>query len=465
MARSAFRNRNKRAMTVWKKTPQKNAVAKKAASALFNAATTAGTYSPDPYIKGAAYAAKMAKAGYDIWAGTTPPKTKYGYKKWSGVSTGRYKGRFRKPRKVKTSLLSKSLQKGFAETSEYFGRVEDPECVYIGHSTCDVQAYANTISAMFIRDLFKKAGYNIANRLEELNLFGWDNSDGFKLEFVIQGDTTGGTALGAFGVSSYITTDNLTLTQIAQNFNGFNVWMFNYLDNNNTGSTANQIPLKLILYSSDRNALETNWRMASQIDLTYQHITFHAKSTLVVQNRTSAAGAATGDKNADRIDNQPLSGKLFHFNQATPRLGQNHTSIQQLQAIPTRGNMLVRAAEMTDGSLQNSPHAKLWTNCTKSSNILIQPGDMKQSIISHTFSGRLLTVLNRMRKKAIFNGEVIGGAGKFELVQLEEKLRTVSTNPVTVQYERKLELMCYSKKTKSPALTQTLAVVELNNIP
>jgi len=431
------------------------------------AGTIANTPTGNPYIRAAQAAYKVGVVGkriYDAYKGSTPKRTKPGTKKWAGVSTGRYKGNFRKPKKVKKTMLNQSLQKGFAETSEFFGRVEDPECVYIGHSTRDCQAYANTISAMFIRDLFKKAGYKIANRLEELNLAAWDNSSGFKLQFVIQNVSNTGTALGPV-VSDFEITDNLTLTQVAQQFSGFNAWVYDYITTNST-AVQGQIPFKMILYSKDKysNGDSFEWRMASQIDLAHQFITFHAKSTLVIQNRTSAAGAETGNKNLDRVDNQPLAGKMYEFSQATPRLGQAHTSFWQLNSIPYRGNVLIRSAEM-DSSLQNSPDPKIWTNCTKVSNVLIQPGEMKQSVITHTFEGRLLTVLKRMRVANNFNGSTNGGAGKFHMIQLEEKLRTTSANPVTVQYERKIELMCFSKPTKSPGLLQTLAVVELNNLP
>jgi len=431
---------------------------------LLNATLAVAPPSIKPYIA----AGKLAYNGYKAYkrsTGSVKASAERKHGKWGGVSTGRYKGKFRKPRAVKTSILSESLQKGFAETSEFFGRIEDPDTVYIGHSTRDIQAYANTLSAAFIRMLFKKAGYNIANRLEELNLSQWDSSAGFKLEFVIQNAHAAGTALGP-GTSSYETVDNLTLTQIAQNFNGFNSWMNTYIQNND-GNNNTQVPHKLILYCLDKDQAVSNWRMLSQIDLSHQKVTFHAKSTLVIQNRTSAAGATTGDKAADRVDNQPLCGKMYEFNQATPRLGQNHTSIQQLQAIPRLGTLLIRAAEMTDNGLQNSPHPRMWTNCTKVSNIILQPGEMKQNTITHTFSGRLITVLNRMKAQGYFatDQEAWGGAGKFMLIQLEEKLRTPSANPVTVQYERKIELMCFSKPTKAPALTQTLAVLEINRLP
>jgi len=397
---------------------------------------------------------------YNKFAGTKRVKT--GSRKWEGTSTGVYAGKFRKARKVKNTFFTECLRTGYKENIEEFGRVEDPNTVYLGHSTKHELEMAVVFTGCFIRNLFRKAGMEIANRREELGLFSFNNSSGFKIEYVVQNPQTGQQLLN----SEYVIADNQTLSTIVANMSAMTGQIGNFIRN-----TDQLEPYKLTLYSLDRDVvdLNLNWRMAAQINMSHQYVNLMVKSTLVVQNRTAGATAGATDKGSDRVDNQPLVGKLYEFSQASPRLAQkNNPNGERLGRVPQAGLSLVRAAQLGSADFENSPDPKIWTNVSKTSNIILQPGTMKENSIVHMFKGKIMTVLRRIRSSQSTGvgpaAEFVGGAGKFVYMQFEEKLRTTSSNPVTVQYERKYEIGMIMKKTKTPALQPGLLVNEVNNL-
>jgi len=417
-----------------------------------------------PYVKagralykGAQYVRKLVRNGK-----RQKTNGRSGGSKWNNTSTGVHAGKFKKPKRVKDTLATLCLSKGYKEDYEEYGRIEDPNTVYIGHSTKHVTGYAKSLVAMFVRKLFKTAGYPIGNRNERLDLFGFNNADGFKLEYYTLDPSTGGLTLH----STHVTTVGETIDTVINGMAAMQAQIVDYISNRGTGvgGFVHNEPFKLLLFSSDRNVLETNWRMASCVNLTTEYVVMYAKSTLVVQNRSAGANAGATDKSADRVDNQPLEGKIYEFSQATSRVAHVHFQTnERLNRSDVTGLNLVRAGQFGDAGYQNSPDPKLWTNCNKTSKILLQPGTMKTTSITHVFKGKFMTVLRRMRAAETLAPYFIGGAGKFQWIQLEESLRTQSENPVTVQYERRVQIGCYSTKSKTPALTAPLVITEINN--
>lgn len=428
-----------------------------------------------PSVRSAVRAAQVAKGVYKVgrvafkgFKGTGKKSrhtqtARQGSSKWSGASTGVYGGKFKKPHKVKNSIFTQSLISGYKMDAEDYGRVEDPDSVYIGHSTKHIVNMTTAIVGAALRKLFVKAGYPIGDRFDELSLFSWNDSDGFRIEYVVKNGLDSGEALlvtvPIVGDQSFQTlmgaTGAGTMGAIAQH-------MQDYI------KLANAfIPHKLILYMSDRNTLETNWRMASCLNLGYERLFLASKSTLTVQNRTAGANAAVGDKSDQRVDNQPLEGTLFEFSQASPKLkfmAVNVANQLPINSFADNGLRLVRAAVL-DNSMQNAPDPKIWSNCNKKSKVFIQPGSMKKTVLFHKYESTLLTFLQRIQNFHTNSSDFVGGSGKSQFLQLQELLRTASTNPVTVQYERHLEIGCYFKSTKVAPIKANLVVSEQNNLP
>jgi len=382
--------------------------------------------------------------------------------KWKGSSTARYAGKFRRGRKPKPTIKTTSLQKGYASTLENFGRIGDADVAYIGHSTKHVELYARVLVAALLRELFMKAGLPVSSKDTTLDLSNFNLGNGFKINFQTV-NVLSGIYNGLY--DCVIGSSTSTFEDVIAACSTVVAWFVDFLVNT-TNPPNDESPFRITLYSEDIHGGESSWRLCSQLNLVDHKVTFYAKSTLVVQNRTAGALAAGGVLDADRVDNQPLFGKIYTFSQASPRMTTPTAGNTELGRLNSNGLSLVRGSELSFG-LQNCPDPKIWTNVAKVSNIVLQPGTMKQHTVTHKYSGKLITVLLRMRNAHTSDNYAYftGGAGASQFIVLEEKLRTGSTNIITVQYERRLDVMAYCSPTKTPPLIARLTTFEINNFP
>lgn len=396
-----------------------------------------------------------------------------GSKKWMSGSTGFYKGSFKRPRQTsQPKVETLCLAKGFHCTKEYFGKIEDPHTVYLHHSTFEIDLYARSICAALIRKLFKKAGITVEDRSRELNLSNVANSSGFRIVFVTQNPVGG-------NVSNldYDTKDNYSLSDLITDWPAFTDYFKDYIK----AASVDDVPMQLILYDRRNNGAGTDaFRIAANMYLNHEYLDLYSQSKLIVQNRTAGDGATTTEEKAqlDRIDNQPLQGYIYEYKNADPRLnivGTTGESFDNMGLNYTTGSglLLLRAATLgSSGSAPNvfvqyeePPVPKTWANIAKSSKILLQPGTMKKTYISHKFSGKIVNVMKALRVEYHTGTAYAGVKGKSQIIALEEKLRTTSTNPVTVMYECEKKIgAVFKTRGKVPFITE-LTTQNVNNLP
>lgn len=344
-------------------------------------------------------------------------------------SSGFYKGSIGRAKYVKKTSEIVALQKGFHTTFDTYGRVTDPQAVYLIHSTWKALAIAEVICGSLIRKLFQKAGVQINERTEELPLASISVATGFRLEFTHQN------AVNAAGTTvTYDTVDDDTLQSVINLFTGFSAFMINYLNNVTVASE----PYRLSLYSLDGAV----WRIASTLNLANEHMNLFISSELNMQNRTQGDAAAAGDLNTDRTDNQPLICKMYEFNNSDPRLRQNGANTDELNTSGTGGIKLIRATSLPT-TLQNRPSPKIWANCKGATQFILDPGNLKKTFISWKTSGLLINVLKKLKCYVTNLFGVSGVPGKCQVIMFEEKLRTAGTNPVTIQYEHIHKAGCW----------------------
>jgi len=422
------------------------------------------------------------RAAYQIGRGmfnnvrqwTAGPGT-FGARKF-GLSTGRLKGKFAKPKKLKgKNPETTALKYGFHSTNEIYGAIRDTHTVYIKHSTVHYSAMAETIQKCILRKLFQQGGILVTHPDQELPFFSWENSDGFKVVYELQSPTDGGV-----GHAELTSIDNESLNSFALRFATMYEDIYGYL----TGSTQNY-PSKVYLYASDRNVLDTNWRCLATLDFQSLKFEINCKSVLSVQNRSAPADAATEaeKRESDRIDNQPLIGKIFEFTSGDPRLGSTLSTANplalggsnfKLAKIDQRGLELVRSIDVgTSNTYQEMPNAKYFANCNKTSSIMLQPGDIKYTTIKYTYKGSWKNLSKQLQADSrsgfipgppVVTQNIAGIWGRSQIVGLEEKIRTPKINPITCNYERKYTIGVVIKKVKSPAFPSKLTTLEINNV-
>lgn len=400
------------------------------------------------FVVGGTNGAMAARYATDALIDAVDPETLTSTK--MSKSSGFYKGSIGKAKYVKKTVENVALQKGFHTTFDTYGRVTDPQAVYIMHGTWKAVAMTEAICGALIRKLFQKAGIQINERTEELPLQSINNALGFRLEFTHQN------AVNAAGTTlTYDTVDDDTLQSVITNFTGMSTFFSNYLNNTVVASE----PYRLALYSLDG----VLWRMASTLNLANEHMSLFLSSELTMQNRTSGDTAVAGDLNVDRVDNQPLICKMYEFNNADPRLRQNGANTDELNTNGTAGLKLVRSTTLPT-SLQSRPSPRIWANCKGSTQFIMDPGNVKKTYVSWKTAGLMINALKKLKCYTVAAGGVSGALGKCQVICFEEKLRTVGTNVVTIQYEHVHKAGCWFT-TKGGGSLHSAYAEAVSNLP
>lgn len=376
-------------------------------------------------------------------------------KAWFGMSTGYYKGKFRKTsRRGAKNAFDKYMNYGFVSTKEVFGKVDDADCVYLGHSTWDVNELSRSISYSLVRKLVKKAGFDPDQPTQELPFYAYNDSDGFKIAW------TRISVAGIIQPTEYVIPNDATVTSVAEN-SGLRQQIQDTMDSEFQGSNRGNWD-RIALYSSDRNGVSTNWRLAAELNLKREVLDVMVKSEFTVQNRTKSAVA--GSSSTDIIDNQPLKGYLYQFAGAVPQTKQMGTD--GLNRISFNGGIILQqSVDLNPSTLYKEPPVpKFFNNCYKASYVSLDPGYIKKSVVVSKWRGYFNNLISG-KLMARTNGSLVSYApGKCQLFALEERLNSGSTNLITVNYEcdRKIGAVFYT--TKNPSSLSDYESLEINNV-
>jgi len=383
-----------------------------------------------------------------------------------GLSTGTYQGKFATPSGLKKTFETTGNRLGFVAGKEVHGLVEDPDCVYIYHTPYEVSLTVTAICGALCRTLLRKAGIEVGNQKNELLFNSYDNSSGATFLFTfqnIQGNTT-----------SYFVTvandwdfDRLVLEVSNQSIAGKIGYQFkDYLLGNNP-----YMPYSMSLYFDDsRNADGTSFttRLAAHVTLGDEYMVLQQYSCLTIQNRTKGSNAA--DYDADRIDNQPLKGKIYQFKNADPRLktqqrgGTGMVNFHE-QVYSSGDTDAIRAFGGTadfpaTAHMNEPPEPTLWRNIDKTSNISLEPGAMKKCMLVTEYKYRLPTIMNKLKVDHFSQSNNMKSfqglhGGKSQIIALEEQLATPGDNFITCIYEQetKVSAYTYTKKLKGTLKT------------
>lgn len=401
------------------------------------------------FIAGNVPGAVLAGAtAYDIMDNDYPQKKK-------NMTTGVYAGKFNKKYKPKPSFETQSLKYGFHVSNEVYGRVEDATTTYVGHSTCELQLIAQTITGALTRKLFAKAGIPVDVNTEEIPLSSaTPNSSGFRIIYQTQDIVT-----GAIANLNYDTVDNLYTTLTAHT--AMTSQIFNYLSNAVVAE-----PFRLMLYENN-----TVFRLLSMINIGSEHITMQCGSEIKIQNRTKSDGAAAGDTSTDRVDAQPLIARQYLFrngdirvrNPVTTTINGSDNSIY-LNGCALTGPTLLRSVDMGTVTFQNRLPPKFFSNCVATADTILQPGQIKKSYINYRISGLLQNTLKRMRAQSASATVVQNVVGRCELFIFEEKIRTSGVNNISCQYERRYKCGVILKSTGPGTLNSLFTVSSEKNL-
>lgn len=397
-------------------------------------------------------------------------------KRYSGISTGGNAGGFQAPTSAGLKMfknLTTFLKNGYHITKEDHGVVSDSDCVYIYHSNYRRYEISKVLTGALLRKLFRKGGMEIDNLQTELPLYDIANSDGFRITFTLKNpiDQT-------YASNDYITVNNESFDRIVTEMcvaGGGRIG--DYMQNFMANSTFAEL-YKFCLYISDRNGLDTNWRLISELNLENEKVELVLSSKLVVQNRTKGSGAPAEDANIERVDNQPVKGMIYEFGNADPRL---KSSAIIGGGVDNNEDFLINTGSLvgirTFGGTQmvgpgggqymrEPPAPKLWKNIAKVSKVKLEPGEMKSTTVYNNYSNNLQVILRKLRAQLFGTGPGNMGIGyrgitscSSQIIAMEEVLRTPGDNLILSQWENEFKCgaYCITKK-KFGVLTTDMIV-------
>jgi len=223
-------------------------------------------------------------------------------------------------------------------------------------------------------------------------------------------------------------------------------------------------PYKYHVCNANHTTMQAN-SVNDYVESTYEHvgdtmIDLQFSQKLVFVNRTLAEGGGDLGQNIDRLGTNPIKGKVYQFNDATPRI-LDHVDLTvdfrtAIQSEPnTAGFGMARyqtAAFGTVGGVDNHlAHplaAKYWLkNCSKETNFFLKPGGSLSHSTTKSIKGKLSTLIERF----YYSGFDKGTFGQCSLFMFDMVNHTATSQLPTTTYKRSC-LVKSAGKLRSPKL-------------
>lgn len=395
---------------------------------------------------------------------------------------GSYGGKFKKPRKL-SRKVNPYLTKGFENTTEVTGTVTDPNCVYMAASSISSTHAIDILARALLRRAFEKCvGYPITNVHSTLQGYQggaapFHAGDGFLFQLTwITVNSTTGEAQDTYVTGVTDTIYSITgdaVNGVAPAWTGLMNKLKQWAGRSSTGSGANtEIPLRLNVYRRDGNV--TLFYLGSGgLDLRNMTVHFESTSAIKVQNRSVSA---TGSASTDVVDSNPLVGYLYEFKGGVPmfkNLDQQSGTLRlnrifDIDAVITiRGGEFPGTATVGSGWVNNEPpKPRFFSNCVKSSKVMIKPGDIKTHFIKYTTKLKFVDYL--MKIANINDGSSVKQTttlpGKCVMFALEDMINVNAASLIAISYEVNRVDKCYVSESVQRVAQGTFAQRIQNNL-
>lgn len=370
------------------------------------------------------------------------------------MGSARYAGRFKKPSRKGVKAGGKFTT--FA-TQEVSGTVTDANCVYLTHTAMDPYLAIRFITQEMIRKLMARAGFVVHSPNET---FQSNNSvtstAGFSIRVFQMEMATNTYSLGIAHI--FGTTETLnTLTTIILPY--FIQYSSGYTSAPGGGNDSNAIePTQMCLFDN-----KTQESLSSTVDFRLEKITIYSKSVLKVQNRTLSGD---GTASTDNVNANPLQGYIYTFNGVPKAKPKSMFAFNRIQT--NLGVSLIKGSSLPlEQGLREPPLPRLFWNCRKSSQVKLQPGNIKSCVITDKMTKNILDIFKKIRHQNTASPEFELTYSPFnhQMVALEEMINVDPEESITVSYEvdRKYYVKSQTKKPAGTAMANFI-IQTLDNI-
>jgi len=356
----------------------------------------------------------------------------------------RVKRRIRKPN---------FLRNGVTYKRELSGGISDLDIVYIESTPVGLDEFFQIAYAAVLRKLFQMAGMSVHTYAGLVSEYS-----GFVVRQISREAATPRLVEVSAGTFTSLATFETVMLA------GFD-WFRTYAAGaNGINDNANlNRPYKLIFQLvNDDVALGNQYTTKSEILLDDVILHVNAYSKLSFQNRTVASD---GSADSDQVSNHPIRGRYYEFN-GLPRPKYNQLSLVGVNSSTPNtmftviNNVGIKSFTPTtnlagfrglDDEYKTLPESKLFHNCRRTQAFDLQPGEIKDQVLTWRKSGSLMNLLKRCRSEE--GGGSVSYATNFtvwpsNLFAFEEVLNDpTQTVSVFFQENRRLqfEAMIYKK--------------------
>jgi len=320
-----------------------------------------------------------------------------------GAFSGSYKGAL--PRPKRPAKPGKYAMSGARAEVEKHGVQSLQDVVYLGAQAAPAFCVGNIVGQALIRKLMKihhRVEYeHPSSQLVPSIFFGTMSHSPYSLKFINKTTLPNSAPTYNLGATFLFESTSTLLT--------FGAWFAtNVFDSSTFGGVQDAAFFTNELYAYQFTQLDrVNVTTGAEIidgpiiPLEHQYLTMYSTVRMHIQNVTAADSAGGDDKQADRIDNNPLKGKLFRFSGPLPKLNAYRGIATTLQITPvpqefayqlqrdTNADGIIMPSTALQGVWSQIPNASQFSNCTGELNVNLEPGAMRDYTITFQYSGTL----------------------------------------------------------------------------
>lgn len=341
------------------------------------------------------YNARMAAMG------RTPKRIRLS----AGTYSGSYKGALPRPKRV--AKPGKYAMSGARAEVEKHGTQALENVVYLGAQAAPASTVGSMVGQAFIRKImlihYKIEYEHPQSQLVPATYSGVVSHIPTNLVFIYKSTTPNNVPTYGVG-ATYSFTNASTLVTFGTWFatNVFQNSTFGGADDANTG--VNELFAYRFSNVDAWDGANGQVVIGPTIPVQNQYLTFYSTVKMHIQNVTAAdgTGGPGGDTfQSDRIDNNPLKGKLFRFSGPLPKLNAHRgiATTMQVTPVPEENAYQLQRDTNVDGIIMPSialsgvwaqvPNASQFANCKGELNISLDPGAMRDYTITFSYSGTL----------------------------------------------------------------------------
>jgi len=360
-----------------------------------------------------------------------PPRHK------SASVSGHYKGRL--PRPAKAPRAGTVALRGHRAEVQQYGKVEHPYVAYLGAQVAPAGRIGQSVGMAFIRMVMKKHWHMEYTSIEQLLMAGGGLPAYVPHDLRFwrkEANPTGPPSYAVVATWSFAANPAASVRLFGEWFNT-NVFCGPAF---RSGATQSDQRNELHAYQfSQFDVGLAGPTVLAVVPLTDQYLRCYSTVRMHIQNVTPSDAVDANSLSTDRVDSNPVKGRLMRFRDPTP-LVRDDRGVEglatadfgwKLQQDSNGDGIIWPGAPQPTGQWSALPGADAFKNCAGISSITLEPGSMKDYSLNFKFSGTIQALMRGFANATAGNVPLPGGGltgtkqfGQCFMFALEKRMPT-----------------------------------------